>query len=351
MQINNLRVGNAFSLGLLGGLGVLLALLIGGAFATTASVITYIAAALFIALGLDPMVNWIDKRGLPRWASVAVVAIGFVGLLTLLLINIIPTVIREANNLVLSAPAIVSGLIDLDLINDFDQQVGGVISGSLTQVAEYLSDTANWSELLGGVLQVGLGIINGLFGFVIVVILTLYLMASLQQLKEFSYKMVPASRRDRFSEITEQVVGSVGKWVSAQVTVAFIHALAAFIFLSIISAPFALLLASVSFVLALIPLVGPITAAALVTLVSLTDSTTTAITLVIYYLVYLQLEAYLISPRIMKKAVSVPAPIVVIAALLGGTLLGVLGALVAIPVAASVIIILREVWIPRQQMR
>ena len=148
MQISNLRLGNAFSLGLLGGLGVLLALLIGGAFATTATVITYIAASLFIALGLDPLVNWIDKRGLPRWASVAVVAIGFVGLLTLLLINIIPTVIREANNLILAAPSIVEGLIDLDVINDFDRQVGGVISTSLTEIANYLSDSANWSELL-----------------------------------------------------------------------------------------------------------------------------------------------------------------------------------------------------------
>ena len=351
MQISNFKLGNAFSIGLLGGLGVMLALLIAGALTTTATILTYIAAALFVALGLDPLVNWIDKRGLPRWASVAAVAIGFVGLITLLLINIIPTVIREANNLILAAPEIVDGLVDLDVINDFDQQVGGVISNSLSTLADYLSDSSNWSDLLGGVLQIGLGIVNGVFGAIIVVILTLYLMASLQQLKEFSYKLVPASRRDRFSEITEQVVGSVGKWVSAQVTTAFIHALSAFIFLSIIGAPFALLLASVSFILALIPLVGPITAAILVTLVSLTDSTATALTLVIYYLVYLQLEAYLISPRIMKKAVSVPAPIVVIAALLGGTLLGVLGALVAIPVAASIIIILREVWMPRQQMR
>ncbi len=351
MQISNFKLGNAFYLGLLGGLGVMLALLIAGALTTTATILTYIAAALFVALGLDPLVNWIDKRGLPRWASVALVAIGFVGLITVLLINIIPTVIREANNLILAAPQIVDGLIDVEVFNDFDQQLGGVVSNSLSTLADYLSDSSNWSNLLGGVLQIGLGIINGVFGAIIVIILTLYLMASLQQLKEFSYKLVPASRRDRFSEITEQVVGSVGKWVSAQVTTAFIHALSAFIFLSIIGAPFALLLASVSFILALIPLVGPITAAILVTLVSLTDSTTTALTLVIYYLVYLQLEAYLISPRIMKKAVSVPAPIVVIAALLGGTLLGVLGALVAIPVAASIIIILREVWMPRQQMR
>jgi predicted PurR-regulated permease PerM len=72
---------------------------------------------------------------------------------------------------------------------------------------------------------------------------------------------------------------------------------------------------------------------------------------IIYYLIYLQLEAYFISPRVMKKAVSIPAALVVIAALMGGTLMGILGAIIAIPVAASVLLIVREVWMPRQQLR
>jgi predicted PurR-regulated permease PerM len=104
-------------------------------------------------------------------------------------------------------------------------------------------------------------------------------------------------------------------------------------------------------VLALIPLVGPISSGVLVSFVILLQSPGDALVVAIYYLIYLQVEAYLISPRIMKRAVQVPAPIVVIAALIGGTLMGVLGALVAIPTAASLLLIVREIWMPRQQQR
>jgi len=85
--------------------------------------------------------------------------------------------------------------------------------------------------------------------------------------------------------------------------------------------------------------------------VALTVSPTTALVVAIYYLVYMQIEAYVISPRVMKRAVSVPGGVVVVAALAGGTLLGIMGALVAIPVAASIILVIRQVWMPRQNLR
>jgi predicted PurR-regulated permease PerM len=118
--------------------------------------------------------------------------------------------------------------------------------------------------------------------------------------------------------------------------------------MSILGVQFSLVLAVITFGLALIPLVGSISGAAIVTIVALTTSPSTALIIGIYYLVYLQIEAYLISPRIMSKAVSVPSAVIVVAALAGGALLGVLGALVAIPVAASIILIIRQVWVPRQ---
>ena len=101
-------------------------------------------------------------------------------------------------------------------------------------------------------------------------------------------------------------------------------------------------------VLALVPLVGSLIAGTLVTAIALTVNPTAALIYAIYYLVYMQIEAYVISPRVMKKAVSVPGGVVVVAAMAGGALLGIMGALVAIPVAASIILILRQVWMPRQ---
>jgi predicted PurR-regulated permease PerM len=133
-----------------------------------------------------------------------------------------------------------------------------------------------------------------------------------------------------------------------QMTIAFINATLGFIVMSIIGVPFPLLLAFIAFVFALIPLVGPVSGAVVITLVALSASPLTALIIAIYYAIYLQLEAYLISPRVMRKAVDVPGAVVVVAALAGGALLGVLGALVAIPVAASIILIIRQVWMPRQ---
>jgi predicted PurR-regulated permease PerM len=121
--------------------------------------------------------------------------------------------------------------------------------------------------------------------------------------------------------------------------------------MSIVGIPFALVLAAITFLLGLIPLVGTITGAAIVTLVALSVSPTAALISAIYYLIYMQLEAYVISPKIMSKAVSVPGAVVVVAALAGGAILGVLGALIAIPVAASIMLIVREVWMPRQNAR
>jgi len=132
------------------------------------------------------------------------------------------------------------------------------------------------------------------------------------------------------------------------VSLASINGVLSLIFLSIIGAPFPILLAFIAFLASLVPLVGTLTGAIIITLTCLTASPATAIAAGIYYLVYMQVEAYVLSPRIMNRAVAVPGALVVIAAVAGGTLGGVLGALVAIPVAASLIIIVEKVIFPRQ---
>jgi predicted PurR-regulated permease PerM len=232
-----------------------------------------------------------------------------------------------------------------------DNQLGGAIGSALSNVGVFLADSANWPTMVGGVVQVGINLFNGVFGFIIVLVLTVFFLASLEALKTSLSKLVPKSKRARYLKISDQVAKSVGRYVIGQVSVAGLNAILGFFVMSLLGLQFALVLAFVVFILAIIPLVGSVTGAALVVLVALAVDPTSAIVLAIYYLIYLQLEAYLISPRVMKVAVSVPAPIVVIAALSGGALLGVLGALVAIPFAASVIFIVREIFIPRQNKR
>lgn len=344
----NVKITNAFQLGLLGGLGVLTAILIGGALSTIANIITYVAAAIFIALGLEPVVERVMRWGLPRAWAIPVVAITIFGTFTLLIWNVVPSLAIETAKFVESAPAFISGFSDLDFVQTIDRQFDGAISSGLDRVGSFLGDAKNWPGMLGGFVQVGLSIFNGFFGAIIIIILSIYFMSSLDRLKGWSASLVPASRREKFAFISDQIADAIGRYVMGQVLIGSIAATASLIMMAILGIPYALVLAGIVFLLGLIPLVGPVIAATIVSLVALSVSPTTAIIAAIYFVIYMQIEAYVISPRIMSKAVSVPGAVVVVAALAGGVLLGVLGALVAIPVAASIILIIRQVLVPRQ---
>jgi predicted PurR-regulated permease PerM len=343
-----MKLASAFQLGLFGGLGVLTALVIGGAVTTLANVITYVFAAVFLALGLDPLVSKLEKFKFPRPIAVLTVIVGLVGFLAGLIWSLAPTLITQSTKFLDSAPDILRDITMFPFVVSLDDQLNGAVGSALADAGGFLTDSANWPSLVGGVVQVGISLFNGAFGFLIILVLTVFFLASLESLKGSLIKLVPASKRERYTKISQQVSISVGRYVIGQVSVAALNATLAFIAMSIVGLPFALVLAFIVFLLAIIPLVGSVSGAALVVMVAAAVDPTSAIVLGIYFLVYLQIEAYVVSPRVMRVAVSVPAPIVVIAALSGGALLGILGALVAIPFAASVIFIVREIFIPRQ---
>lgn len=330
---------------------MLTALLLGGALTTLANVLTYIFAAIFLALGLDPLVSALEKAKFPRPLAVLSVVAGLVGFVGLLIWTLVPTLITEGTRFIETAPALIEDITQLPFVLRLDNQLGGAISSALLNTSSFIADSTNWPTMLGGVVQVGINFFTGVFGFIVILVLTVFFLASLDSLKTSLSKLVPKSKRDRYLQISEQVAKSVGRYVIGQVSVAALNAVLAFVVMSLLGLQFALVLAFVVFLLAIIPLVGSVSGAILVVVVAVAVNPTSAIVLAVYYLIYLQLEAYVISPRVMKVAVSVPAPIVVIAALSGGALLGVLGALVAIPFAASVIFIVREIFIPRQNAR
>jgi putative heme transporter len=345
------RITNAFQLGLLGGLGVLTAILIGGAVETLANIITYVAAAIFIALGLDPIVTKLEAFNLKRPVAILLVVLVLLGGLGTLVWAILPTLASQGAHFIATAPAVIAGFGDLPLVVRLDNQLGGAISNAIASASSFLSDSANWPKMLGGVVQVGVNIFNGFFAGIVILILSLYFMASLTRFKGFVYSLVPASKREKFHDIAEQVATSVGRYVIGQFSIALLNAVLSYVFMTVTGIPFALVLAFIILLLGLIPLVGTITGAAIVTLVALSVSPMTALIAAIYYLVYMQLEAYVVSPRIMNKAVAIPGAVVVVAALSGGALLGVLGALVAIPVAASGILVIRQILIPHQDAK
>lgn len=349
MSQQHFKISNGFQIGLLGGLGVLTALVLGSMIASLANIITYVFAAIYIALGLDPLVRFLERRSIKRPLAILSVVVVFFGVIGSLIWATAPTLVHQTEKFMAQAPSILEDATKLDWVVRLDAQFGGAISNALNSTGVYLTDTKNWPNLLGGVVQVGISIFNGFFAGLVIVILTIYFMASLSSFKAWLYRLVPKRSRENFENISEQIASSVGRYVIGQVSIAAINALLGFIAMSIVGVNYSVLLAFTTFFLAMIPLVGSLTGGIIVSLVALSTSPTTALIMAIYYVIYMQVEAYVISPRIMRRAVDVPGAVVVVAALAGGTLLGVLGALVSIPVAASLILVIRQVWMPKQE--
>lgn len=339
----------AFRIGFVGAIGVLFALLLGGIVGQLGTVILYVALALFLALGLDPVVSWLQQQDLPRWLAILLVVIVVIGVFVGLIATIVPIVIEQTKIIVEDWPTIVDNVENSDFVVWLNGIIGGdAIAQGVNAVGDWIGDPENFGSLTGGILAVGAGIAGGFTGATIVLILTLYFLASLHSMKRYATRFVPASSRGKFREVSEEITGSVGRYVIGQGSLGLINGVLSFIYLSIIGAPAPILLAFIAFLCSLIPLVGTLTGAIIISLVSLAASPTTALAAAVYYLIYMQIEAYVLSPRIMNRAVAVPGALVVIAAVAGATLGGVLGALVAIPAAASLITIVEKVVFPRQ---
>jgi predicted PurR-regulated permease PerM len=351
------RIHGAFRLGLFGGLGVLVAILIGTALGELSTILTYVGVAVFLALGLDPVVRFLEDRSVPRPAAVAIVMVAVLAAFVGVVFAIVPTIVSQTSDLVQNLATYLQSITAQQFVDNLQSLVPKNVfnvQSALNTVVSFLTDPKNIVTIGGGVLAVGVAITNGVAGTIIVLILTLYFMASLKSMKTGLYQLVPLSSRSEFARIADQISASVGRYVIGQVALALLNGVLSFIVMSILGADLPAFFAFLAFIGALIPLVGTVGAAAVIVLAQvalLPLSPATWISLAVWYLIYMQVEAYVFAPRVMRQAVKIPGVIVIIAALVGGTLLGVLGALVAVPVAAAVLLIVREVVIPRQNRR
>jgi predicted PurR-regulated permease PerM len=343
---------NAFRIGLVGGIGVLVALVLGSIVTQLSTTLIYVGVALFIALGLDPLVSWLEQK-LPRGLAIAVVFLAVIGAFVGIIFAIVPLLVTQITNFVNDYPRISQQFLNSDFVGWVQNTVGNTldIDSALNDVFAFFKDPNNLLNIGGGIVAVGAGVASGITGAIIVLILTLYFLASLRSMKAVTYRFLPAYRREGFAQVLEEITQAVGRYVVGQVGLALVNGVLSFIFLSIIGAPFPPLLALLAFIGSMIPLVGTLSASIVNSALCLFASPVTALIAIGYYLIYMQIEAYVLSPRIMNKAVAVPGALVVIAAFGGGALGGILGALVAIPVAASIIIIVQKVVFPSQDAK
>lgn len=300
-----------------------------------------IGLALFIAIGLEPAVSWLVRRGLPRWAGVTIVVIGLLIAIAGFFTALITPLVDQATQFIDHTPQYLQQLKDhsslLGKLNDrfnVQQRLQDMLSGSS-------------SGLTQGVLGAGKAILGTLGDLLVVLVLSIYFLADFPRIRGTFYRMIPGSRRPRAILIGDEIFAKVGSYVLGNVIISVIAGLATFIWLTVFGVPYAILLAILVAVLDLIPVVGSTAAGIIVSLTALTISLPVCLATIGFFVVYRFVEDYLLLPKIIGRTVKIPALVTVVAVLLGGVLLGVIGAIVAIPIAAAVLLILREVAFKR----
>jgi predicted PurR-regulated permease PerM len=206
-------------------------------------------------------------------------------------------------------------------------------------------------SVAGGVLGAGKVILSLGVATISVVALTVYFLIALPGVKRLWLSLVPLSRRERVGLLTDEVFDRVGGFMLGNLLTSLIAGIGTYVWLSAFGVPYPLLLALLVALFDLVPMVGSTIAGVVVTLVALTKGVPIGIATGAFYIVYRLVEDYLLNPRVMKHTVKVSPGLTIIATLIGGTLLGLIGALVAIPVAATFQLLLEEIAFPRQSKR
>ena len=335
-----------FYFGFIATLGALTAIVLMRALASVSQIFVLILIALFLATGLNPAVEALRKRKMSRSTAVTVIFSSVILFVIFFALVVVPPVISQGTNLIENAPQLLQDLMKSETINQLNTQFG-LIDTLQEKLKTITSDGTLLISTFGGVIGVGKSVLSGFFTALTILVLTLYFITSLPQAVNLGLSLVPASRRDRVGVLTNAIIARVGAFVGSQILIAAMAAVFVVILATVLGMPSPFAIGMIVLVAALIPLIGHFLGGGIVTLIALTQSVAIGAIAFVAYIVYVQIENYVVTPRIMKRTLAVPGAVTIISALIGSSLLGLVGGLLAVPVAASIILILDEVVIPR----
>lgn len=331
-----------YIVGVLGAAGVATTFVIFEMLLRAGGVLALILLALFLAIGLDPAVQWFIHHGWPRWAAVTLISLVVIGCVLGFLAAAIPPLVAQASALIKDVPGYLRHLTEHSawlrhLETRFHIHVR----------ASQLFSALGGVRLFGGLLGAGKIVLSAFASTLTALVLTIYLLADMPRIRGLIYRLVPGSRRPRAIVLGDEMFAKVGGYVLGNLITSVIAGVGTFVWLTIWDIPYPVLLSIMVALFDLIPVVGAPAAGVIVSLVALTISLPVAIATAAFYTGYKLAEDYLLVPRIIGRTVDVPATATLVAVLLGGTVLGIVGALIAIPVAAAVRLLLHEIVFPR----
>jgi len=333
-----------FRLAFTAALGVAVAYGLVMALIAVQSVLVLLLTAAFLAIGLNPAVEALERRRMRRGFAVGVVL--FLVLLFFVGFGfaVVPPIVEQAQEFADDLPRYVRQLQDNERITQLDARLG-----LLDRAQDMLGQPGRLGvTAAGGVLGVGKVVFGAFFSGLTVLIVTLYFLSNLPSIKAQAYRLVPRTRRARVGLLTDEILSRVGGYVAGAVSIAALNAGLSYVLLTLLGIDYAVALAMLVFLTGLLPLIGATIGALVLTVVALFSSVQAGVVVAVWYVVYQQIENYVLYPRIMQRSVNVSPAATVVAVLVGGALLGVLGALLAIPIAAAVSLVLEEVVVPHQ---
>jgi len=305
------------------------------------SVLILIGVALFLAVGMEPAVSWLVRHGFPRWAAVITV-------LLVITFGVVAFGVAAGAALVTQGEQLANQLPTyLQQAQDRESFIGHLNDQFQLQAKLQAFLNSSGADLAAGLLGAGEVVFGALANSLVVAVLTIYFLADLPRIRALGYRFVPHARRPRAILIGDDILAKIGGYVLGNVVVSVIAAVLTFMWLVGFGVPYPFLLSILVALLDLVPVVGSTIAGLIVALVALTVSLPTCLLTVGFFVVYRFFEDYVLVPKLIGRAVEVPALVTVVAVLIGAALLGVVGALVAIPVAAAVVLIANEIWFPR----
>jgi predicted PurR-regulated permease PerM len=327
-----IRWGVFVSLGVLGTLAAVAAVY------TARSVLIRATIALFVAISLDPAVRWLVRKGVRRSVAVTIIFVIALALVAGFLMSVIPAMVSQFRGLVDDLPRYLSQLQDrssrfraLSDRYNLTKQIQSIISSAP-------------SRLGSGLFGLTGRIFGALFSTLTVLVLAIYFMADLPRLRNGLVRLFPRARRSQLGRVADVVIDKVGAYMIGNILISLVAGLASFVCLTALRVPFSVPLAFVVALTDLIPMIGATLGAIIVVLLTLFTKGLwpAAVLVAIFFLVYQQLENYFVAPRILRSTVNLSAAAVLLAGLIGATALGLVGALMAIPVAAAMRVLLTE---------
>lgn len=337
-----------FVFGFIATIGALSAFVLLRALASASQVFIIILIALFLATGLNPAVEALRRRGLTRGLSVTIIFFSVLTFVGLFLALAVPPLVKQSAHLINIAPSLLQDLKSNPTLAQLNDNYA-IIDAIQARVESVTSDGTLLISAFGGVIGVGKTVLSGTFTGLTILILTLYFIVSLPEMTSIGLKLAPASRRPRIALLTEAIISRVGAFVGSQILISFLAATFMTFLALILGMPSPVAIGIIIFICGLIPLIGHVLGSVIFTIIATTQSVSIGLIAFITYVLYVQVENYLLTPRIMKHTLSLPGAVTIVAALIGTSLLGLVGGLLAVPIAASIILILEEVVFPRAE--